>query len=197
MRRLMGRCATLLILVALAACGPARELAGEYDVITLLRPQSQQHITLDVLIDFNCPPCRRFHPELQQLEEKYGERLSITLHPLNNPRSTFAVRLYAAAVASGQGESVVQAFYAAAEKKWPLSTEDEVRRAVAELSLVESVWELARSERVLPALEADYQFALAVKPVTPTILVQQQLRTEPHRANLETLIDGLLAPSTL
>lgn len=37
----------------------------------------------------------------------------------------------------------------------------------------------------------------AVSPVTPTILVQQQLRTEPHRANLETLIDVLLAPSTL
>ena len=51
--------------------------------------------------DFQCPPCRLFHPILEQLETEFGDQLRVTFRHFPLPNHQHALRAASAAEAAG------------------------------------------------------------------------------------------------
>ncbi|HVG34516.1 MAG TPA: thioredoxin domain-containing protein [Pyrinomonadaceae bacterium] len=47
-----------------------------------VRGSNEAIVTIEEFADFQCPPCRRLHPELKQIEAEYGSKLRVIFRHL-------------------------------------------------------------------------------------------------------------------
>ncbi|AUX38309.1 MULTISPECIES: vitamin K epoxide reductase family protein [Sorangium] len=114
-------------------------LWGSYPVIPPLPPelaalQEPGKITVVAFTDFECPFCRRLHPELSQMEEPYGDRLRHVrkMVPLpSHPGALPAAKAYVCAPPDKR-EQAAALLYSASPSKL---TDDRVASVLAPLGL--------------------------------------------------------------
>lgn len=58
-------------------------------------------VTIEEFADFQCPPCRRLHPELKQIEAEYGARLRVVFRHLPLSMHEHALEAARASEAAG------------------------------------------------------------------------------------------------
>lgn len=58
-------------------------------------------VTIEEFADFQCPPCRRLHPELKQIEAEYGSRLRVVFRHLPLSMHEYAWEAAKASEAAG------------------------------------------------------------------------------------------------
>jgi len=66
-----------------------------------VRGTNEAAVTIEEFADFQCPPCRRLHPELKQIEAEYGSRLRVIFRHLPLSIHEHAVEAAHAAEAAG------------------------------------------------------------------------------------------------
>jgi protein-disulfide isomerase len=66
-----------------------------------VRGTNEAAVTIEEFADFQCPPCRRLHPELKQIEAEYGSRLRVIFRHLPLTIHEHAVEAAHAAEAAG------------------------------------------------------------------------------------------------
>lgn len=66
-----------------------------------VRGTNEAAVTIEEFADFQCPPCRRLHPELKLIEAEYGSRLRVIFRHLPLSIHEHAVEAAHAAEAAG------------------------------------------------------------------------------------------------
>jgi protein-disulfide isomerase len=66
-----------------------------------VRGTNEAPVTIEEFADFQCPPCRRLHPELKQIEAEYGSRLRVVFRHLPLSMHEHAVEAARASEAAG------------------------------------------------------------------------------------------------
>jgi protein-disulfide isomerase len=66
-----------------------------------VRGSNEAAVTIEEFADFQCPPCRRLHPELKQIEAEYGSRLRVIFRHLPLSMHEHAVLAAHASEAAG------------------------------------------------------------------------------------------------
>lgn len=193
---MMRRIALLAALLVLAACGERTDgIGGQYELVTRIRPGSLDQVRMEVVVDFRCRHCMAFQADLEALQARYGRALVVTHHPIPRPDVAFAVRLYGVAAGGPFAARIEDALFTAGVGQRPLATETEVRAALHGVDVPEALWQLARSDVIQSRISDDYALAAAVGFLTPTLVIEGQLKAMPHRGNAEAIIDSLLQAS--
>ncbi|HXG22738.1 MAG TPA: DsbA family protein [Methylomirabilota bacterium] len=206
-RRSVFLLASLVLLLA-AWSRAAEDLMDQYlsipgsFVFVRRAPEGAQpdRLIMTVFEDFMCPACYRAATEIfPHLKEKYGAKLEIHFlgFPFVHQESRLAARAYVIAHELGYGEEMQQALFRAHfEQQIDIASKEGLAKVADSIGLA--------SEVLLKQLAADGGNAELTRTLaqadsyqvdgTPTIILDGWIKvTDISQANLEQVIDGLLA----
>ncbi|NQZ11345.1 MAG: DsbA family protein [Algicola sp.] len=188
-----------VFILLLGGCTEAKvatqTIKGQYALVSPLQSHSKSQVTLELFINFSCPHCYKSHHQMQQMQTEYGERLTIQSRPLlPKGDDDSSLRLFHVAKKANKALAATAALYQANFELKLDITKPQVILTLAEELGIKTQYQAQRDAPwVDEAIKNDIGRARHYQvTVTPTWIVEQQLKLFTDFNNLQIVLDDLL-----
>lgn len=178
--------------IALASChaeksGKPQTIRGNYQLVSMLRPNTISTVQVTVINDFMCRYCAEFNEKKTALFERYAERIQVNyIDVISNEVTRKASVAHLLAQQAGRADEVRAFLF----ERLALSAENDIDSYELKKRFDVDVDAVRVEDARLLRTKSDIAYAVAYK--TPTIILENQIAMDGNIENIEAILDQLL-----